>query len=229
MTEDGFEYAGTTYPSLTKIAKKITGAHWRALASSGSRVRTGATGATMANLEDVETAYRKYAMRDLHAEIVRGGPGASLQVADAQREACAAFVLSQKHEGWAVLPALYDARRVLRRDDGSPGPGSRLLGDIGAGEVDVVVVYKFDRLTRSLVDFVRMVEVFDARGVSFVVDNRAVQHDHLHGQADAERAAVLRPIRAGGASERFRDKITASKVEGYVDGRMPSLGYDVRN
>src|SRR5262245_969900 len=86
---------------------------------------------------------------------------------DAQRQACAAFVLSQKHEGWVVLPALYD--------DGGFSGGTidrpalqRLLDDIRKGQVDVVVVYKIDRLTRSLFDFVKSVEAFDARGVSFV-------------------------------------------------------------
>jgi len=86
---------------------------------------------------------------------------------DAQREACAAFVQSQKHEGWTVLPAQYD--------DGGYSGGTmerpalkRLLADIEAGQVDVVVVYKVDRLTRALSDFAKLVEVFDRRGVSFV-------------------------------------------------------------
>ena len=86
---------------------------------------------------------------------------------DAQREACAAFVLSQKHEGWSVLPTLYD--------DGGYSGGTlvrpalqRLLADIAAAKVDVVVVYKIDRLTRSLFDFAKIVEAFDARGISFV-------------------------------------------------------------
>ena len=81
---------------------------------------------------------------------------------DAQREACAAFILSQKHEGWTVLPTMYD--------DGGFSGGTmerpalkRLLGDIDAGKVDVIVVYKIDRLTRSLSDFAKIVEVFDAR------------------------------------------------------------------
>jgi site-specific DNA recombinase len=86
---------------------------------------------------------------------------------DAQREACAAFVLSQKHEGWTALPTMYD--------DGGFSGGTmdrpalqRLLGDTSVGKVDVVVVYKIDRLTRSLFDFAKIVEAFDARGVSFV-------------------------------------------------------------
>jgi site-specific DNA recombinase len=86
---------------------------------------------------------------------------------DAQREACAAFILSQKHEGWTILRTMYD-------DGGFSGgtmdrPALKLLlGDIAAGKVDVVVVYKIDRLTRSLFDFAKIVEAFDLRGVSFV-------------------------------------------------------------
>ncbi len=85
----------------------------------------------------------------------------------AQRESCEAYINSQKHEGWIVLPTVYD--------DGGYSAGSmdrpalkQLLADIKSGTVDVVVVYKVDRLTRSLTDFVRIVEVFDAAGVSFV-------------------------------------------------------------
>jgi len=86
---------------------------------------------------------------------------------DAQREACAAFVLSQKHEGWVVLSTMYD--------DGGFSGGTmdrpalqRLLSDIRAGEVDVVVVYKIDRLTRSLFDCATNVKFFDTRGVTSV-------------------------------------------------------------
>ena len=86
---------------------------------------------------------------------------------DAQREACEAFIISQRHEGWQLVKASYD-------DGGYSGgsmerPGLRkLLDDVSKGLVDVIVVYKIDRLTRSLADFAKMVEVFDARGVSFV-------------------------------------------------------------
>ena len=86
---------------------------------------------------------------------------------DAQREACEAYIKSQKHEGWALLPDFYD--------DGGISGGTlerpslkRLLADIEAGRVDTVVVYKVDRLTRSLADFSKIVGVFDAKGVSFV-------------------------------------------------------------
>src|ERR1700712_605763 len=85
----------------------------------------------------------------------------------AQREACEAYILSQRHEGWSLIPTAYD--------DGGFSGGSMerpalqtLLTDIKDGKVDVVVVYKIDRLTRSLFDFAKMVEIFDARNVSFV-------------------------------------------------------------
>ena len=86
---------------------------------------------------------------------------------DAQREACEAFIASQKHEGWSILPEMYD--------DGGFSGGTierpafqRLLMDVGQGKIDVVVVYKVDRLTRSLSDFAKIVEIFDKRNVSFV-------------------------------------------------------------
>jgi DNA invertase Pin-like site-specific DNA recombinase len=86
---------------------------------------------------------------------------------DAQREACEAFIASQKHEGWIILPEMYD-------DGGFSGATierpafQRLLGDVGDGKIDAVIVYKVDRLTRSLSDFAKIVEIFDKRNVSFV-------------------------------------------------------------
>ena len=86
---------------------------------------------------------------------------------DAQREACEAFILSQKHEGWTCLPAMYDDGGISGATMERPAL-KRLLADIEAGAIDAVVVYKVDRLTRSLADFAKIVEVFDAKGVSFV-------------------------------------------------------------
>ena len=94
---------------------------------------------------------------------------------DAQREACAAFILSQKHEGWTVLPTLYD--------DGGFSGGTmerpalkRLIADIEAGQIDVIVVYKVDRLTRALADFAKLVDVFDRLGVSHLLWTCAFAH-----------------------------------------------------
>ena len=122
-------------------------------------------------MAESEKASRRSARRMRCAIYTRKSSEEGLEQAfnslDDQREAGAAFILSQKHEGWTVLPSLYD--------DGGFSGGTmerpalkRLLADIGAGKVDVVVVYKIDRLTRSLFDFAKIVEAFDAKGVSFV-------------------------------------------------------------
>ena len=147
---------------------------------------------------------------------------------DAQREACAAFVLSQKHEGWVVLPALYD--------DGGFSGGTidrpalqRLLGDIREGKVDVVVVYKIDRLTRSLFDFAKIVEAFDARGVSFVSITQQFNTTTSMGRLTLNVLLSFAQFEREVAGERIRDKIAASKKKGMWMGGLPSLGYDVQN
>ena len=147
---------------------------------------------------------------------------------DAQREACAAFVLSQKHEGWGVLPVLYD--------DGGFSGGTmdrpalqRLLTDIREGKVDVVVVYKIDRLTRSLFDFAKIVEAFDARGVSFVSITQQFDTTTSMGRLTLNVLLSFAQFEREVAGERIRDKIAASKKKGMWMGGLPSLGYDVKN
>ena len=127
---------------------------------------------------------------------------------DAQREACAAFILSQKHEGWTVSPALYD--------DGGFSGGTidrpalqRLLGDIGEGKVDVVVVYKIDRLTRSLFDFAKIVEAFDAKGVSFVSITQQFNTSTSMGRLTRNVLLSFAQFERELAGERIRDKIAA--------------------
>jgi Resolvase, N terminal domain len=116
---------------------------------------------------------------------------------DAQREACEAFIRSQKHEGWVCLPEMYDDGGISGATMERPAL-KRILTDIEAGRIDAVVVYKVDRLTRSLNDFAKIVEVFDRQGVSFVSVTQPVQHHDLDGPVDAQHAAVLRPVRARG-------------------------------
>ena len=147
---------------------------------------------------------------------------------DAQREACSAFILSQKHEGWTVLPTLYD--------DGGFSGGTmdrpalqRLLGDIGAGKVDVVVVYKIDRLTRSLFDFAKIVEALDARDVSFVSITQQFNTTTSMGRLTLNVLLSFAQFEREVAGERIRDKIAASKKKGMWMGGLPSLGYDVQN
>ncbi len=147
---------------------------------------------------------------------------------DAQREACEAYVTSQKHEGWSVLPALYD--------DGAYSGGTmdrpalqRMLDDIRAREIDVVVVYKVDRLTRSLGDFAKIVEVFDAQGVSFVSVTQAFNTTSSMGRLTLNVLLSFAQFEREVTGERIRDKIAASKKKGMWMGGLPSLGYDVKD
>jgi site-specific DNA recombinase len=147
---------------------------------------------------------------------------------DAQREACTAFVLSQKHEGWTVLPVQYD--------DGGYSGGTmerpalkRLLADIEASQVDVVVVYKVDRLTRALSDFAKLVEVFDRRGVSFVSITQQFNTTTSMGRLTLNVLLSFAQFEREVIGERVRDKIAASKKKGMWMGGMPPLGYDVKN
>jgi site-specific DNA recombinase len=146
---------------------------------------------------------------------------------DAQREACEAYITSQKHEGWAVLATLYD--------DGAYSGGTmdrpalqRLLNDIRAGKVDVVVVYKVDRLTRSLADFAKIVEIFDAKGVSFVSVTQAFNTTTSMGRLTLNVLLSFAQFEREVTGERIRDKIAASKRKGMWMGGQPSLGYDVK-
>ena len=147
---------------------------------------------------------------------------------DAQREACEAYVRSQKHEGWQGLPQLYD-------DPGYSGGNmerpalKRLLADIAADKVDVVVVYKVDRLTRSLADFAKMVEVFDANAVSFVSITQAFNTTTSMGRLTLNVLLSFAQFEREVTGERIRDKIAASKKKGLWMGGQPALGYDVED
>ncbi|MFN9833751.1 MAG: recombinase family protein [Phenylobacterium sp.] len=142
----------------------------------------------------------------------------------AQREACEAYVRSQAGEGWSVLKATYD--------DGGFSGGSmdrpalaRLLADIGAGRIDVVVVYKVDRLTRSLADFAKIVEAFDARGVSFVSVTQAFNTTSSMGRLTLNVLLSFAQFEREVTGERIRDKIAASKAKGMWMGGTIPLGY----
>ena len=108
-------------------------------------------------------------------------------------------------------------------------PCKRLLGDIGAGKVDVVVVYKIDRLTRSLFDFAKIVEVFDAKGVSFVSITQQFNTTTSMGRLTLNVLLSFAQFEREVTGERIRDKIAASKKKGMWMGGLPALGYDVKN
>ena len=147
---------------------------------------------------------------------------------DAQREAGESYILSQRGLGWVALRKRYD-------DGGLSGgtmerPALRaLLADIEKGKVDLVVVYKVDRLTRSLADFARIVDVFDAQSVSFVSVTQQFNTSTSMGRLTLNMLLSFAQFEREVTSERIRDKIAASKKKGMWMGGLPPLGYDIQD
>src|SRR5579862_1012556 len=146
----------------------------------------------------------------------------------AQREACEAFIKSQTGEGWRLVKTAYD--------DGGLSGGTmerpalkQLLNDIEQGLIDVLVVYKVDRLTRSLADFAKMVEVFDAHGISFVAVTQQFNTTTSMGRLTLNVLLSFAQFEREVTGERIRDKIAASKRKGMWMGGYAPLGYDVVN
>jgi len=146
----------------------------------------------------------------------------------AQREACEAFITSQRHEGWVCLRAGYDDGGFSGATMGRPAL-QRLLADITAGHVDIVVVYKIDRLTRSLADFAKIVEIFDARSASFVSVTQQFNTTTSMGRLTLNVLLSFAQFEREVIGERIRDKIAASKKKGMWMGGVPPLGYRGRD
>jgi DNA invertase Pin-like site-specific DNA recombinase len=143
----------------------------------------------------------------------------------AQREACEAYIRSQCHEGWIVARTRYDDGGFSGGNTERPGLQG-LLADIRAGRIDIVVVYKVDRLTRSLADFARLVETFDAQGVSFVSVTQQFNTTSSMGRLTLNVLLSFAQFEREVTGERIRDKIAASKQKGlWMGGKVP-LGYD---
>ena len=147
---------------------------------------------------------------------------------DAQREACEAFVTSQKAEGWATIRERYD-------DGGFSGgtlerPGlKRLIQDVEAGLIDVIVVYKIDRLSRSLMDFAKLVEIFDRNQVTFVSVTQSFNTTTSMGRLTLNILLSFAQFEREVIGERIRDKIAASRKRGMWMGGFVPLGYEVRD
>jgi site-specific DNA recombinase len=146
----------------------------------------------------------------------------------AQREACEAFIKSQQGEGWRLVKTAYDDGGLSGGNMERPAL-QRLLEDIRHGLIDVAVVYKVDRLTRSLADFAKMVEVFDAQGVSFVAVTQQFNTTTSMGRLTLNVLLSFAQFEREVTGERIRDKIAASKRKGIWMGGCPSIGYDVRD
>ena len=147
---------------------------------------------------------------------------------DAQREACAAYIASQQHEGWIALTTGYDDGGVSGATLARPAL-QRLLADIEAGRVDILVVYKVDRLTRALSDFARLIEIFDRHAVSFVSVTQQFNTTTSMGRLTLHVLLSFAQFEREVTGERIRDKIAASKKKGLWMGGTPPLGYDVED
>lgn len=144
----------------------------------------------------------------------------------AQREACEAFIKSQKHEGWQLIKTAYDDGGISGGTMERPAL-KNLLADISLGLVDIVVVYKVDRLTRSLADFAKMVELFDKHKVSFVSVTQQFNTTSSMGRLTLNVLLSFAQFEREVTGERIRDKISASKKKGMWMGGFSPLGYDI--
>src|SRR6201985_3592330 len=147
---------------------------------------------------------------------------------DAQYEASSAYIKSQDHAGWALIRSSYD--------DGGYSGGStdrpnlqRLLEDVRSRKIDVIVVYKVDRLTRSLADFAKLVELFDAHGVSFVSVTQQFNTTTSMGRLTLNVLLSFAQFEREVTAERIRDKVAASKRKGLWVGGMVPLGYELKD
>jgi site-specific DNA recombinase len=147
---------------------------------------------------------------------------------DAQREACEAYIKSQASQGWKALPQHYDDPAFSGGNLDRPAL-KKLLVDIEAGRIDVVVVYKIDRLTRSLADFAKLVEAFDARSISFVAVTQQFNTTSSMGRLTLNVLLSFAQFERELSSERVRDKIAASRRKGKWTGGTVPLGYEARD
>ena len=191
VMENGFEFEGEFYKSLSAIAKEITGQHW-----NGYRFFKLEKSETRPMIRATETPQSKRIRCAIYTrKSTEDGLEQEFNSLDAQRDAGEAYIASQLHEGWECLPTMYDDGGYTGGNLDRPAM-QRLMSDIDDGKIDCVVVYKVDRLSRSLMDFSRdHGEVrCPRRRVRF--GDPAIQHRQQYGQVDPERVVVFRPIRA---------------------------------
>ena len=159
-------------------------------------------------------------------QSVTEGDGGGFTSLDAQREAAEAYVASQRGEGWELLSDRYD-------DGGYSGATTdrpalrRLLGDVETGRVDAVLVYKIDRISRSLVDFVRLMDLFHRHGVRFISVTQSINTGTSAGRLMLNVLSSFAQYERELICERTRDKMSAARRRGKWVGGMPVLGYDV--
>jgi DNA invertase Pin-like site-specific DNA recombinase len=163
-------------------------------------------------------------VRSTPASRPRRGSNRSSNSLQAQREACEAFIDSQRHEGWVCQRAAYDDGGFSGATMDRPAL-QQLLADVTAGRVDTIVVYKIDRLTRSLADFAKIVEILDAKGASFVSVTQQFNTTTSMGRLTLNVLLSFAQFEREVIGERIRDKIAASKKKGIWMGGVPPVGY----
>jgi len=147
---------------------------------------------------------------------------------DAQRDACESYIKSQASQGWRALPQHYDDPAYSGGNLDRPAL-QQLLKDIDGGRIDVIVVYKIDRLTRSLADFAKLVEAFDAKSISFVAVTQQFNTTTSMGRLTLNVLLSFAQFERELSSERVRDKVAASRRKGKWTGGTVPLGYDTKD
>ena len=252
--DEGYAWNGGVYRSLSQAAKAITGTNWNghrffglkgarngspieneiAAPTSNAALDTGVshprTGPNRAGGPTMKQGERKIALRCAVYTRVSTDSGLEqdFNSLDNQREASEAYIKSQAHEGWKLVRERYD--------DGGFSGGSmerpalqKLLDDVLARRIDVIVVYKVDRLTRSLADFAKLVELFDAHGVSFISVTQAFNTTTSMGRLTLNMLLSFAQFEREITGERIRDKVAASKRKGIWMGGAVPLGYRVED
>ena len=216
---DGFAYQGKTYSSLSEIARLITGTHWNGPRFFGLRAKEEPSNERTQKVLRCAIYTRKSTDHGLELEF---------NSLDAQREACEAYIKSQAAEGWQPLPYRYDDPAYSGGNMDRPAL-QKMLKDIARRQIDIVVVYKIDRLTRSLADFAKLVDIFEAKSVSFVAITQQFNSTTSMGRLTLNVLLSFAQFERELASERVRDKIAASRKKGKWTGGSVPLGYDVKD
>jgi DNA invertase Pin-like site-specific DNA recombinase len=224
---DDFEYQGQPYKSISAIARAITKVRWNGWVFFGLKNRRGAAWPKK-QLVTVSPPRQKLRCAVYTRKSSEEGLEMEFNSLEAQWESCEAYVASQRAEGWMLVHDRYD--------DGGFSGGTlerpalkRLRADIEAGKVDVVVVYKIDRLSRSLMDFSRLVEVFDRHQVTFVSVTQSFNTTTSMGQLTLNVLLSFAQFEREVIGERIRDKFAASRKRGMWMGGWAPLGYEVKD
>ena len=254
VLDEGYAWNGGVYRSLSQAAKAITGTNWNGHRFFGLKgVRNAisrrkgmaaptsersarhlriapAPGSNRAGGPRMKQGERKIALRcAVYTRVsTESGLEQDFNSLDNQREASEAYIKSQAHEGWKLVRERYD--------DGGFSGGSmerpalqKLLGDVRARKIDIIVVYKVDRLTRSLADFAKLVELFDAHDVSFISVTQAFNTTTSMGRLTLNMLLSFAQFEREITGERIRDKVAASKRKGIWKGGAVPLGYRVED